>query len=562
MKKASKINLVLLALALSASGLYAQQGFGTKTPNKAAVIDMSSTNKGMLAPRIALTGTTNFAPISGITSANQHTANSLLVYNTATVGDVTPGYYYWLKPTALASGKWVRIIDVPADVRLVGTNSHISQDAGVGGNGTAMPGNDNIAIGAGAMNAATAVGAPAPYGLMANVAIGGGNQLAKVNGAGSVAIGYGNLSNATTGTNLAIGALNLVKATEAGSNVVVGSTSMSEVTTASSNISIGISNLNALTEGSNNYVIGNLSLNAITNQTQNLAIGAGVLPTAFGNKNIGVGSTVLNALGTGNDNVGLGVASGGALTTGSYNTFFGTEAGNRLSALSTERYTGGDFSLFLGSQTKAKNGVSNQLNIGNWIYGESGSIALGNFTGSTVLPTITPATRLDVVTGNVVVRAGTLAVGATSIPAIIVGATTINPKLHVVGDISTTGKVWTNSSVYADYVFEKYFNGNSNINPNYEFKSLNYVKEFIKTNHHLPGVESIDDLAKTENGYTFDITKLTVQSLEKIEELYLHTIEQQEKIDTQQFEINQLKKESEETKSRLEKLERLLQKNT
>lgn len=156
---------------------------------------------------------------------------------------------------------------------------------------------------------------------------------------------------------------------------------------------------------------------------------------------------------------------------------------------------------------------------------------------------------------------GQLAIGVNTVPTITAGSETINPKLHVAGDISTTGKVWTTNSVYADYVFEKYFKGSSDINPNYEFKSLNYVKDFIKANHHLPGVESIADLAKADNGYTFDITKLTVQSLEKIEELYLHTIEQQGKIDAQQAEIDQLKKEAENTQLRLEKLEKLLLKD-
>ena len=156
---------------------------------------------------------------------------------------------------------------------------------------------------------------------------------------------------------------------------------------------------------------------------------------------------------------------------------------------------------------------------------------------------------------------GNVAIGATTAPSFLVGATTVQPKLHIAGDVSTTGKYYTTNSVYADYVFEKYFNGSSNINPNYEFKSLSYVRDFIKANNHLPGVESIADLAKAENGYTFDMTKLAVQSLEKIEELYLHTIEQQDKIDAQQVEIDQLKKQSQEIQDRVMRLEQLLDVN-
>lgn len=151
---------------------------------------------------------------------------------------------------------------------------------------------------------------------------------------------------------------------------------------------------------------------------------------------------------------------------------------------------------------------------------------------------------------------GNLAIGATTIPTAEVTAT--NPRLYVVGNITTTGKVYTTNSVYADYVFEKYFNGKSAINPDYEFKSLNYVRDFIKANNHLPGVRSIGDLKKEVNGYKFDMTELSIQSLEKIEELYLHTIEQKETIDQQQAEIDTLKKASKNTAERLEILEKLL----
>lgn len=168
-----------------------------------------------------------------------------------------------------------------------------------------------------------------------------------------------------------------------------------------------------------------------------------------------------------------------------------------------------------------------------------------------IIGSTAPGTSATLNTDNIY-QMGNVAIGATTIPNVMSGVTVLStPKFHVVGDVSITGKYYTTNSVYADYVFEKYFHGRSDINPNYEFKSLNYVKEFIKANNHLPGVESIADLAKAENGYTFDMTKLTVQSLEKIEELYLHTIEQQDKIDAQGQEIIEMKE-------RLERLEKKL----
>ena len=55
---------------------------GTLSPN--AILDLSgTTNRGFLLPRLALTGTANSAPLSGTITSG------MLVYNTATAGDVT-----------------------------------------------------------------------------------------------------------------------------------------------------------------------------------------------------------------------------------------------------------------------------------------------------------------------------------------------------------------------------------------------------------------------------------------------------------------------------------------
>ena len=46
---------VVIAFAiLSSSNMMAQQGFGTNTPDKSAAVDIVSTKRGMLIPRIAL----------------------------------------------------------------------------------------------------------------------------------------------------------------------------------------------------------------------------------------------------------------------------------------------------------------------------------------------------------------------------------------------------------------------------------------------------------------------------------------------------------------------------
>lgn len=78
------------------SNVNAQVGIGTTAPTGA--LDIRSTNNGLLIPRVALTSTLTVLPVlTGTTSE--------LVYNTATTGDVTPGFYYLSTPT----GPWIRL---------------------------------------------------------------------------------------------------------------------------------------------------------------------------------------------------------------------------------------------------------------------------------------------------------------------------------------------------------------------------------------------------------------------------------------------------------------------
>lgn len=77
-----------LLLLLGTQTVQAQQGFGTDKPNKSAAVDIQSSKRGLLIPRVELVETTNQAPITT-------PETSLMVYNQATANDVTPGYYYW-----------------------------------------------------------------------------------------------------------------------------------------------------------------------------------------------------------------------------------------------------------------------------------------------------------------------------------------------------------------------------------------------------------------------------------------------------------------------------------
>jgi hypothetical protein len=79
--------LIILFLFVS-SAAFAQTGIGTTTPDASAKLDISSTNKGFLPPRITLTSLTDNTTIP-------NPATGLLVYNTGNNVGLVAGYYYW-----------------------------------------------------------------------------------------------------------------------------------------------------------------------------------------------------------------------------------------------------------------------------------------------------------------------------------------------------------------------------------------------------------------------------------------------------------------------------------
>ena len=83
----------------------AQVGIGTANPADAVQLEISATNKGVLIPRVQLTNITTFSPITGTA------VESLLVYNTATAADVTPGFYYWVPANGTVAAHWERIVN-------------------------------------------------------------------------------------------------------------------------------------------------------------------------------------------------------------------------------------------------------------------------------------------------------------------------------------------------------------------------------------------------------------------------------------------------------------------
>ncbi len=119
-----------------------------------------------------------------------------------------------------------------------------------------------------------------------------------------------------------------------------------------------------------------------------------------------------------------------------------------------------------------------------------------------------------------------------------IGTTSPDSKLTVKGNIHTQEvKVDLNGAVAPDYVFHK----------NYNLKTLEQVQDYINKNRHLPNIPSAKEME--QNG--LKLKEMNLKLLEKIEELTLYTLQQEEKLKNKDKKIDEIEK-------RLQKLEQLL----
>lgn len=98
----SSISLSITAVLLFfATNSNAQVGIGTAAPE--AALDVSSTNAGLLLPRIALTSVTVVAPITNPNGGA--VVDGTMIWNTGTGGVTPAGYYYW------QNSRWNQLIN-------------------------------------------------------------------------------------------------------------------------------------------------------------------------------------------------------------------------------------------------------------------------------------------------------------------------------------------------------------------------------------------------------------------------------------------------------------------
>lgn len=120
-----------------------------------------------------------------------------------------------------------------------------------------------------------------------------------------------------------------------------------------------------------------------------------------------------------------------------------------------------------------------------------------------------------------------------------IGTTSPSSKLHVNGgDIRVSGGAFIDDGVTLnapDYVFE----------PSYSLMPLGELREFVAREKHLPNVPAAADIKKDG----LNLSQFQMRLLEKIEELALYTLQQEEGLQS-------LRDENRELKARLEALER------
>ncbi|WP_310379046.1 hypothetical protein [Flavobacterium sp.] len=128
-------------------------------------------------------------------------------------------------------------------------------------------------------------------------------------------------------------------------------------------------------------------------------------------------------------------------------------------------------------------------------------------------------------TANYIINAGNVGIGSA------------NPdeKLTVKGKIHAE-EIKVDLLVPADYVFQKYYTGKSQLKSDYSMPTLTEVEAFTKANHHLPNVPSAKQIQ--QNG--FALGEMSNVLLQKVEELTLYIIGQNKDIEELKSQVKAL----------------------
>lgn len=153
---------------------------------------------------------------------------------------------------------------------------------------------------------------------------------------------------------------------------------------------------------------------------------------------------------------------------------------------------------------------------------DNGNVGIG-------IGTATPSEKLEV-TGNAKINGNQIITGNVGI-----GSQNPDQKLTVKGKIHSE-EIIVDLNVPADYVFQKYYTGKSDLKPTYTMPTLAEVAQYTKANNHLPNIPSAQEIK--DNG--LELGKMNNLLLQKIEELTLYAIEQQKEMEVLKAQVKAL----------------------
>lgn len=347
----------IILLFMVSTGLVAQVGIGTVSPDASSALEIESTSAGILIPRMTEAQRT----------AIGSPATGLLVYQT----NNTAGFWYysgsgWAALGSSSSWELTGNAGTNPSTNFIGTTDDVDLKFRRNNLEVGDITNYNIAFGESSF--------VNPVNAFYNVAI-GNNAMENITGAdGNVAIGWNALqANTNSSALVAIGNGALANNTEE-NNVAIGSGSMSANTVGTNNTAVGTGSLQSNINGNANISIGYYSLYNNVDGGANCALGfyalrdnsSGIYNSAFGNQSLQFNTT-------GNYNTALGSFSQQQNVTGIENTSVGTyslrnlTSGNRNTSVgySSSAGNGSDsFNTALGAYAVTNAGYSNATAIG------------------------------------------------------------------------------------------------------------------------------------------------------------------------------------------------------
>ncbi len=385
--------LVIPCIILFAYCSFSQNvGIGTAVPNASALLDITSTGKGLLIPRMTT---------SGITSVTIP-AKGLLIYdsvkNQLMVNMGTPALPNWQTIVSKSGWNLTGNSGIDAVNNFVGTTDNNSlrfrvnnQPAGLidsvnsltffgyGAGKNTTTGARNVAIGHGSLYANT-IGSE-------NTANGYYALRSNTTGYFNTANGYNALHSNTTGSvNTAHGAEALYSNTIGTNNTANGSSALYYNTTGNQNTATGSAALAYNTTGSSNTANGLFALYSNTTGNYNTANGEFALErNTTGSYNTANGASALYSNTNSSNNTANGYYALYFNTTGSYNTANGTYAllSNTTGSLNTANGTDALLSNTTGNYNTANGAFALYYNDIGWYNTAIGHEAFfSNTTGS------------------------------------------------------------------------------------------------------------------------------------------------------------------------------------